>query len=220
MPGSIAKARLRFQHLAPLRQQHSAHTWQAQAYRSATQLTAAPNDSALLNAAGIFQAQEIIGVLCIAPVVQWTIPSLWPRWAFSRLHQSPKPQPQRWNSYSTTVPPAPKQSFARFHASNMFLHVHSNSSCLSEGHARSRSGDHFFLSSHPADPHTVPLPDSPPLPLYGPVHVPSSIMRVVLSSATEAEMGVAMHHAGRPRSSSTANAHPDRQCMVCRWHYQ
>jgi hypothetical protein len=107
--------------------------------------------------------------------VQWIIPSLW-RWAPSHLHQSPKPQPQRWNSYPTTVPPAPTQSFARCHASNMFLHVHSDASCMSEAHARSRSGVYLFLSSHPADPHTVPLPDIPPPPLHGLVHVPSSII--------------------------------------------
>ena len=82
----------------------------------------------------------------------------------------------------------------RFHASAMILHGHSDASYLSEKKARSRSGGIFFLSSPLADPLTAPTPDSAPPPLNGAVHVHSSIMSVVLSSATEAEFGALFYN--------------------------
>ena len=71
----------------------------------------------------------------------------------------------------------------------MYLHVHSDASYLSETKARSRAGGYHFLSSKPADPSAKPDPNAIPPPLNGPIHVLSSIMKVVLSSATEAELG-------------------------------
>ena len=59
----------------------------------------------------------------------------------------------------------------------MILHVHSDASYLSEPKARSRAGGHFYLSNS-----TTPFPN-------GPIHTISSIMRNVMSSAAEAEIG-------------------------------
>jgi hypothetical protein len=91
--------------------------------------------------------------------------------------------------YCTTHPDA----VVRFHASKMQLNIHSDASYLSEINARSRAGGLFFLSD-PAPAARID-PDSHPPPINGAVHVHSSIMSVVLSSATEAETGALFHNA-------------------------
>jgi hypothetical protein len=192
MPGYVAKALLRFHHVVATRPQHSPHAWQAPAYGVATQLTAPNDDSPLLNAEGVTRIQEIIGVLLYyARAVDNTLLV-----ALGSLASAPKSEATaeaivQLLNYCATHPDA----VIRFHASDMVLHVHSDASYLSEAHARSRAGGYFFLSDQPTDPNVAPLPTSIPPPLNGPVHVPSSIMRVVLSSATEAEMGALFYNA-------------------------
>ena len=71
-----------------------------------------------------------------------------------------------------------------YYASGMQLHIHSDASYLSEALARSRVGGFFFLSGN-----DDPSPNAPAPPLNGAVHVVSSIMRNVMASAAEAELG-------------------------------
>jgi hypothetical protein len=73
--------------------------------------------------------------------------------------------------------------------SGMMLCFHSDASCRSERHARSRIGGHFFLSSRPADPNRHPLSTDPAPPHNGAVHTNSTILKVVVASAAEAETG-------------------------------
>jgi hypothetical protein len=77
-----------------------------------------------------------------------------------------------------------------FHASNMCLHIHSDASYLSESKARSRAGGIFFLSSIPSTVNPAPSPA-----LNGPIHIVSSILRNIMASATEAEVGACFHNA-------------------------
>jgi hypothetical protein len=123
MPAFIAKALLRFQHIAPSRQQHSPNAWQAPVYGVAPQLTAPADDSALLSAAGITWVQEIIGVLIYhARAVDNTLLV-----ALGALASSPKLEftatalVQLLNYCATH-----SDAVIRFHASNMVLHVHSD----------------------------------------------------------------------------------------------
>jgi hypothetical protein len=74
----------------------------------------------------------------------------------------------------------------------MYLHIHSDASYLSEIKARSRAGGLFFLSNKPAT--TAPNPDSIPPPLNGGIHIHCSIMKAILSSATEAETGALFYN--------------------------
>ena len=68
-------------------------------------------------------------------------------------------------------------------ASDMCLHVHSDASYLSAPKARSRAGAHYFLSTHPNNKVSdVQI-------LNSPIHVVSKIIKFVMSSAAEAEIG-------------------------------
>ena len=88
-------------------------------------------------------------------------------------------------NYCATHPDA----ILRYHTSDMYLHIHSDASYLSEAQAKSRVAGYYFLRDKPKDPTVAPSPDSEPPPENGALHVLSNIMKVVVSSATEAEMG-------------------------------
>jgi hypothetical protein len=77
----------------------------------------------------------------------------------------------------------------------MILHIHSDASYLSASHARSRIGGFFHLSSRLDPPDVAPTPASPPPPLNGPIQVSSSLLKVVVSSAAEAELGALFYNA-------------------------
>ena len=63
--------------------------------------------------------------------------------------------------------------------SDMILHLHSDTSYLSEPKARSRAGGYFYLGNHPSKPNIH----------NGPILTPSGVIKVVVSSAAEAETG-------------------------------
>ena len=69
----------------------------------------------------------------------------------------------------------------RFRASDMVLNIHSDASYLSEPNARSRACGHFFMG-------TLPI-DGTPIKLNGAFHTLCAILRFVVASAAEAELG-------------------------------
>jgi hypothetical protein len=81
----------------------------------------------------------------------------------------------------------------RYTASGMVLAIHSDASYHTESKARSRAGGHFWLTDMPSDPTRQPLSTDPPLRQNGPIHTECRIMRNVLGSAAESEMG-SLHH--------------------------
>ena len=80
----------------------------------------------------------------------------------------------RFLDYVATHPDA----ILTFNASNMVLNVHSDASYLTEPKARSRAGGHFFMSDNSECP-----------PNNGAFHNIAQIIKSVMSSAAEAEIG-------------------------------
>jgi hypothetical protein len=74
----------------------------------------------------------------------------------------------------------------RFHASDMILNIHSDASYLSEAKACSRACGHLFMGWMPKD--------GKPICLNGAFHVSTIILRFVVASAAEAELGVLYHN--------------------------
>ena len=74
----------------------------------------------------------------------------------------------------------------RFHASDIILNIHSDASYLSESGARSRACGHFFMGWMPKN--------EEPIKLNGAFYTSSSIMRFVVASAAEAELGALFHN--------------------------
>jgi hypothetical protein len=67
----------------------------------------------------------------------------------------------------------------RYHASDMVLHISSDVSYLSEAEARSRTGGHFYLGQQDGQTQFI----------ISPLFCLSNIMKHVMSSAAEAEVG-------------------------------
>jgi hypothetical protein len=74
----------------------------------------------------------------------------------------------------------------RFHASDMVLNIHLDASYLSELGAQSRVCGHFFMGWMPKN--------GEPVKLNGAFYTSSSIMRFVVASAAEAELGALFHN--------------------------
>jgi hypothetical protein len=73
-----------------------------------------------------------------------------------------------------------------FHAYDMILNIHSNASYLSGAQAQSRACGHFFMGWMPKN--------GEPICLNGAFHVNSMIMRFVVASVAEAELGTIYHN--------------------------
>ena len=73
----------------------------------------------------------------------------------------------------------------KYHASEIVLHVDSDTSYLSISKARSRVRGHHYLSSASSDNKKSPVNTPPP---NGPLHAVCSIMKNVMVSAAEADM--------------------------------
>ena len=81
---------------------------------------------------------------------------------------------QHFLDYSATQEPA----VLTYRASDMKLAIHSDASYLNESNARSRAGGHHFLSEDVQNPAN-----------NGPIYNEASIIKAVMSSAAEAELG-------------------------------
>lgn len=219
MPGYIAKALQRFEHPLPSSPEDSPHDAAPIQYGAKQQLTADPDLSAPLDVQGIKTLQEIIGTLlyyarAIDSTMLVALGSL--AAAQTKGTQATAQACQHLLNYAATHPDA----ILRYTSSDMQLHIHSDASYLSESQARSRAGGYFFLSDKI---HNIASPDSPAPRVNGAIHIISSILHNVMSSATEAEVGALFHNAKDAcslRNTLTFLGHPqpatpiqtDNQC--------
>jgi hypothetical protein len=74
----------------------------------------------------------------------------------------------------------------KYHASDMIMNIHSDASYLSETKARSRACGHFFMGWMPKN--------GEPIKLNGAFYVNTTILRFVVASAAEAELGALFHN--------------------------
>ena len=218
LPGYVERALHRFQHRPSKKPQYSPHAHQKPNYGSAQQLTLPEDTSAPLDSDSILRLQEIVGTfLYYARAVDSTMLVALGSIASANKSEDTARAITHLLNYAATNPDAT----VRYIASDMCLKIHSDASYLSEPKARSRAGGHFFLSSNQLTP---PSATSIPPPRNGAIHTLCQIMKVVLASATEAELGAAffnakdgvlcrtileeMGHPQRNGSSSTSNPAP------------
>ena len=89
--------------------------------------------------------------------------------------------------YAATNP----STIIQYKASDMILHIDSDASYLSELRSCSRTGGHYYLSTLPIDQKKSPnLPPS----ANGPIHMECIILKNVVASAAEAEVGRLFHN--------------------------
>jgi hypothetical protein len=177
MPGYCEKAGQRFHHSKPNKPQHQPYPSAPRTYGNIQQFCNSADTSPALGKQQKTFVQEVIGVfLYYARAVDCTmltaLGSLATQQAsptettLARIHQ--------FLDYALSHPDAG----VTYRASDMILAAHSDASYLSETHARSRAGGHFFLSENDHYPTN-----------NGAVLSIAQIIKAVMSSAAEAELG-------------------------------
>eukprot|EP00804_Cyclotella_cryptica_P011876 CCRYP_004378-RA/>CCRYP_004378-RA protein AED:0.44 eAED:0.39 QI:0/0/0/1/1/1/2/0/442 len=149
-------------------------------YGAAAQDPIPTDASTPLDSNGQKRIQQIVGALLYyARAVDNTILLSLSAIASEQAHPTQLTQQhcQQLLDYCASHPDA----VVRFKASDMVLNIHSDASYLSESNARSRIAGHFFLGS-------VPI-DKTPIELNGAIYVFCGILKFVVASAAEAELG-------------------------------
>jgi hypothetical protein len=186
MPNYVSKALQRFEHEQPARPQHAPHPWTPPVYGAKTQYTPLADVSPVVPPAQRTRIMEIIGTLLFyARAIDNTM--LVALNALASQQATPTQTTMdhivHLLNYAATYPDAT----VRFRASAMVLWVHSDASYLSEPPTKSRYGGFFYLSDQPpaAGPKTG---DAQPT-LNGPILAVTHILKEVVASAAEAELG-------------------------------
>ncbi len=177
MPGYLKNALVRFGHGSPTKPQMQPHPHTIPTYGATVQKAKATNTSSTATKAEQKYIHQVIGVLLY---YRRTVNSTILVGLSSLAAAQSKPTAQtlfliKWLlDYTATNPDA----ILTYEKSDMVLAVHSDASYLSEPMARSCVGGHFFCSSNVDNP-----PDN------GAVLNISKILKAVMSSPTEAELG-------------------------------
>ena len=182
MPSYVTNALHKFQHPKPNKAQDSPYPATAKQYGVKVQLTDPIDTTARLPMHEIKRLQQIIGMFlfyghAVDPTLLTALSKL--SSAQATATNATKHACHQFLDYCATQP----ASTIRYHASDMVLKLHSNSSYLNAVGARSRQGSHCFLGNK-TDPDI----------LNGAILHLAAIMKTVLSSAAEAEFGTLFHN--------------------------
>jgi hypothetical protein len=186
MPGYIARALQRFQHPTPPHPEHSPHEWQRPNYGAKTQYATTPDTAAALNATDKLRIMEVLGTLLYyGRAIDSTLLTAIGKLATEQSSGTKTTMTKLTQllNYCATHP----EATIRYTASDMMLAIESDASYLSVTKARSRAAGYFFLTN------TRQATDTS-YKANGAVHVLCHIMREVLSSAAEAELGALFHN--------------------------
>jgi hypothetical protein len=176
MPGYVQAALDEYQHQAPRRAQHAPHRHQPKQYGAKSQLVDPPDESPPLDPAGRQYIQKVVGKLlyygrAVDSTLLVALSSLASQQATAT--ENTRTAIKHLLDYCATHPNAT----LKYHASDMHLKIHSDAGYNNETQGRSRAGGHFYLGDADTKPHVN----------NGAILNPTSIIRHVASSASEAE---------------------------------
>jgi hypothetical protein len=180
MPGYIDKLLARFEHENPDKPQHSPHKAPPNIYGTAAQDPIPDDEAPATDAKRIKRIQQVIGgILYYTRAIDMTLLPALSAVASeqSTATETTEKHVKQLLDYLATHPNAK----VRYHKSDMILNIHSDASYLSETKARSRIAGHYFLGSTPSDNH--------PIALNGAIYTFCGILKFVVASAAEAELG-------------------------------
>jgi hypothetical protein len=184
MPGYVSNVLSKFQHDVPKHPQHTPFRYVTPVYGAKTQY-ATKDETPPLTAQQCLTIQKVTGsVLYYARAVDPTVLMPLNDIATEQTKATAKKQAatNQLLDYLATHPDAA----IRYHASDMILHIHSDASYLSVSNARSRLGGLFFLGNTPPPEHDK---------LNGSILNVASVIKNVVASAAEAEVGACFHNA-------------------------
>jgi hypothetical protein len=183
MHGYVSNVLSKFQHDSPKHPQHTPSRYVTPVYCAKTQY-ATKDETPLLNAQQCLTIQKVTGsVLYYAREVDPTVLMPLNDIATEQTKATEKTQAttNQMLDYLATHPDAT----IRYHVSDMILNIHSDSYYLSVSNARSRLGGLFFLGNKSPEQET----------LNGSILNVDAVIKNVIASAAESEVGVCFHNA-------------------------
>jgi hypothetical protein len=183
MPGCVSNVLSKFQHDAPKHPQHTPSRYVTPVYGDKTQY-ATKDETPPLTAQQCLTIQKVTGsVFYYAWAMDTTVSMPLSDIATEQTKATEKTQAatNQLLDYLATHPDA----VIRYHASDMILHIHSDASYLSVSNARSRLGGLYFLGNK------SPEQDN----LNGSILNVASVIKNVVASAAESEVGACFHNA-------------------------
>jgi hypothetical protein len=179
MPGYIKAALHKYQHPAPARPEHAPHGWNSPIYGAKTQLVSDPTPSPALSEKDVDKLQQLTGTLLYyARAVDPTL--------IMQINVLASEQP---NATEVTADKVIKllnycntqqETKICYHASAMILHIHSDTSYLSENEAKSTAGEFCYMGNATKNDKQL---------TNGAILIVSKVLKHVMSSAAEAELG-------------------------------
>jgi hypothetical protein len=169
----------KYQHPAPARPEHAPHTWNPPIYGTKTQFASDETISPALSDKDVNKLQQLTGTLlyyarAADPTLIMPINVLASEQ--SRATEVTADKVITLLNYCNTHP----ETKIRYHASGMILRIHSDASYLSENEAKSRAGGFFYIGSSTNTDKKL---------TNGAILIISKVLKHVVSSAAEAEIG-------------------------------
>jgi hypothetical protein len=177
MPGYLSKAFVRFKHEIPHKKQNSPHPHVIPNYGAKAQLAEPEEDFPILGTEEIKFIQAVTGVLLYygRAVDSTILPSL-----SSLATEQAKPMAKTKATVMQLLDylATQEEAIKSYNASDMILQVHSDAGYANKKRAQSHAGGHFFLSNNSS----FALNN-------GTILTTLTIIKAVMSSAAEAELG-------------------------------
>jgi hypothetical protein len=179
MPGYINAALHEYQHPAPAHPEHAPHGWNPPIYGAKTQFVSDLTPSPALSDKDVNKLQQLTGTLlyyarAVDPTLIISINVLASEQ--SNATEVTADKAIKLLNYCNTHP----ETKNCYHASVMILHIHSDTSYLSENEAKSRAGEFFYMGNATKNDKKL---------TNGAILIVSKVLKHVMSSAAEAEIG-------------------------------
>ena len=185
MSSYIKKKMQEYGHVTPKQLQPCPYSLEPKLYGSDAHAPLPPDATPKLDAKGVNCVQQIVGsILYYARVVNMTV-----LMALSFITMEQTKATERtlaWCLQLFDYLVRPEDAKVRYHASDMIMNIHPDVLYLSKEKARSRACRHFFLGWLPKDDEFIQL--------NGGFHVSMTILRFVVTSPAEAELGALYHN--------------------------
>ena len=185
MPNYIKKKLQEYKHDFPAKPQYCPYLPIPKQFGTEAQRPLPPDDSPSLDAKGIKRVQQIIGsILYYARAVGMTVLMALSSIAVEQTRATKRTMGRCLHllDYLATN----SEAVIRFSTSDMVINIHPDASYLSETKARSRACGHFFMGWMPTN--------GEPIRLNGAFYTNTTILRFIVASAAEAELGALFHN--------------------------
>jgi hypothetical protein len=185
MPGYIKKKLQEYKHLLPGRIQYCPYSPKPKKFGLDAQTPLIPDATPVLDAKGMKRIQQIVGsILYYACTVDMTVLMALSSIAVEQTKATEKTMERCIQLLDYLV--SNSKAKVRFHASDMIMNIHLDAVYLSKTKARRRACGNFFMGWMPKN--------GEPIQLNGAFYVNTMILRFMVASAVEAELGALFHN--------------------------